>query len=51
MIIIKQVVEEVGVLKLIVLRYILKKGYVGDDVREKIKNVIKKLNYMLNVLV
>ena len=47
---IKQVAEEAGVSKSTVSRYISKKGYVGDDAREKIKNAIKKLNYTPNVL-
>ena len=34
---IKQVAEEAGVSKSTVSRYISKKGYVGDDAREKIK--------------
>ena len=41
---IKQVAEEAGVSKSTFSRYISKKGYVGDDAREKIKNAIKKLN-------
>lgn len=40
---IKQVAEEAGVSKSTVSRYISKKGYVGDDAREKIKKCYQEI--------
>lgn len=47
---IKEVAEEAGVSKSTVSRYISQKGYVGQEAQEKVKQAIKKLNYVPNVL-
>ncbi|MEQ9763107.1 LacI family DNA-binding transcriptional regulator [Streptococcus sp. ZJ151] len=50
MVTIKEVAEEAGVSKSTVSRYISQKGYVGQEAQDKIKQAIKKLHYVPNVL-